>query len=587
MEWVGGNMGCLTESANIFTCEGKVKSIKELQVNDKILSMNLEAKTFEEDRVVNKVLSGKKDVFELTVAGRKICASKNHPFLRVERRKLSKNHKKAFFETNWTNLEDLKVGDLIAIAKKVELVGVAFKLPKFKYDKMVSSNNQYSQFTSSIKHLYKPIKFPSYSTQDFMWFLGLWVGDGNIWFDKKSGGAKINIAIPKSSDIREKLLEVIKNLFDCPVNVSADRYVVINSVPLASLLKELGFGQIDFQKEIPEWVYTLPHDQKMSFIAGYFDADGHCGANGLYFTSVSYKLLNDLQLLAIQCGFGTSKIFKHRDAGPVEILGVMCNSKNTYRLILNGSMVYELTTKSMRYKKLISQIKTKRNYSTANGLNFKSKTSDYLGFAKIDNIQFIGTEETYDIEVEKNPNFIANGIVVHNSGVTMLYPATILKGRGAHADHLGVAFANAGQIQDTGAKVIHAAPDTSCNVVMKSLSKGGGVAMYRGLLQVNPNAYNVTARVECDALILDDYSRSDTVPDMKIMNNDVTIAHEASAGKLNEEDIFYLTSRGIDEETAKGMIVNGFIEPIVRELPLEYAVELNRLIELEMEGSVG
>jgi Fe-S cluster assembly protein SufB len=173
------------------------------------------------------------------------------------------------------------------------------------------------------------------------------------------------------------------------------------------------------------------------------------------------------------------------------------------------------------------------------------------------------------------------------SGVTMLYPCSILKGRGAHADHLGVAFANTGQVQDTGAKVIHAAPDTSCNVVMKSLSKGGGVSMYRGLLQVNPNAYNAIARVECDALILDDYSRSDTVPDMKIMNNDVTIAHEATAGKLNEDDIFYLTSRGIDEETAKGMIVNGFIEPIVRELPMEYAVELNRLIELEMEGSVG
>jgi Fe-S cluster assembly protein SufB len=102
-----------------------------------------------------------------------------------------------------------------------------------------------------------------------------------------------------------------------------------------------------------------------------------------------------------------------------------------------------------------------------------------------------------------------------------------------------------------------------------------------------PQAHDVTARIECDALILDDYSRSDTIPDMKIMNNDVTIAHEATAGKLNEEDIFYLTSRGIDEEEAMAMIVNGFIEPIVKELPLEYAVEMNRLIELEMEGSVG
>lgn len=173
------------------------------------------------------------------------------------------------------------------------------------------------------------------------------------------------------------------------------------------------------------------------------------------------------------------------------------------------------------------------------------------------------------------------------SGVTMLYPCSVLKGPGAHADHLGIAFANAGQIQDTGAKIICAAPHTSCNVVMKSLSKGGGTSMYRGLLKVLPHAHDVTARVECDALILDDYSRSDTIPKMEIMNNDVTIAHEATAGKLNDDDVFYLTSRGVDEETAKGMIVNGFIEPIVKELPMEYAVEMNRLIELEMEGSVG
>jgi Fe-S cluster assembly protein SufB len=173
------------------------------------------------------------------------------------------------------------------------------------------------------------------------------------------------------------------------------------------------------------------------------------------------------------------------------------------------------------------------------------------------------------------------------SGVTMLYPCSILKGQGARADHLGIAFANAGQFQDTGAKVICAAKDTKVNIVMKSLSKGGGISSYRGLLQVNPNAENVTASVECDALILDEISRSDTYPDMKIYNDNVTIAHEAKTGKLNAEDIFYLTSRGISEEEAKAMIINGFLEPIIKELPMEYAVEMNRLIELEMEGSVG
>lgn len=173
------------------------------------------------------------------------------------------------------------------------------------------------------------------------------------------------------------------------------------------------------------------------------------------------------------------------------------------------------------------------------------------------------------------------------SCVTMLYPCSMLKGEGARADHLGVAFANTGQIQDTGAKVIHMAPNTKSNIVMKSLSKGGGTSVYRGLLQIMPNARGSISNVECDALILDEISRSDTIPDMKIANEEVSITHEATAGQISEEALFYLTSRGLSEEEAKAMLVNGFLEDIVKELPLEYAVELNKLIELEMEGSVG
>ena len=173
------------------------------------------------------------------------------------------------------------------------------------------------------------------------------------------------------------------------------------------------------------------------------------------------------------------------------------------------------------------------------------------------------------------------------SGVTMLYPCSILVGEGARCDHLALAFANSGQWQDTGAKVLHMAPHTSSSVVSKSISKDGGVSVYRGLLKVAPHARNCTASVECDALLLDEKSRTDTIPDIQVRNNDVTIAHEAKVGRLSEEDIFYLTSRGLSLEEARAMIVNGFIEPIVRLLPLEYAVEMNRLIELEMEGSVG
>ncbi len=173
------------------------------------------------------------------------------------------------------------------------------------------------------------------------------------------------------------------------------------------------------------------------------------------------------------------------------------------------------------------------------------------------------------------------------SGRTMLYPCSVLMGRGAHADHLGIAFANANQIQDTGARVIHAAPDTTSSVLSKSISKNGGINVYRGLLQINKGAKGSKSKVRCDSLILDKTSKSLTFPTMRVNEDDVSIGHEASTGRINEEQLFYLQSRGLSEEAALGMIVNGFIEPIVRELPLEYAVEMNRLIEMEMEGSIG
>ena len=173
------------------------------------------------------------------------------------------------------------------------------------------------------------------------------------------------------------------------------------------------------------------------------------------------------------------------------------------------------------------------------------------------------------------------------SGVTMLYPCSVLVGEGAKSDSLGIAFAGPGQNQDTGSKVIHAAPNTTSTIKAKSISKGGGISTYRGSVKVAKNAKNTKCSVVCDALLIDDESISNTFPFMKIDTNKVDIAHEASVGKIGEEQIFYLMSRGLSEEQAMQMVVSGFIEPIVKQLPLEYAVELNKLIELEMEGTVG
>lgn len=173
------------------------------------------------------------------------------------------------------------------------------------------------------------------------------------------------------------------------------------------------------------------------------------------------------------------------------------------------------------------------------------------------------------------------------SKISMLYPMSILKGEGARADFTGITFAGKGQILDTGAKVIHAAPYTSSNINSKSISKSGGVAVYRGAIKVAPNAHHSKSTVSCESLMLDNISRSDTLPVIDLLNDEVDIGHEAKIGRISDDAIFYLMSRGISEEEAKAMIVRGFAEPIAKELPLEYAVEMNNLIKLELEGSIG
>ncbi len=173
------------------------------------------------------------------------------------------------------------------------------------------------------------------------------------------------------------------------------------------------------------------------------------------------------------------------------------------------------------------------------------------------------------------------------SGVTMLYPSSVLRGRGAHSDSLGIAFAGPGQNQDTGAKAIHAAPHTSSVIRSRSISVGGGIAGFRGLIKVTKKAVGSTASMSCDSLLLDEDSVANTYPALKIDTNDVSVAHEARVGKIGDEQLFYLMSRGLSEEQAMQLIVGGFIEPIVKALPVEYAVELNKLVEMEMEGSIG
>jgi Fe-S cluster assembly protein SufB len=173
------------------------------------------------------------------------------------------------------------------------------------------------------------------------------------------------------------------------------------------------------------------------------------------------------------------------------------------------------------------------------------------------------------------------------SKITMKYPAVYLMGEHSKGETLSVAFAGEGQHQDAGAKMVHCAPHTSSSIISKSVARGGGRTSYRGLLQVQDGAHHSASTVKCDALLVDTVSRSDTYPYVDVREDDVTLGHEATVSKVSEDQLFYLMSRGLDEDEAMAMIVRGFVEPIAKELPMEYALELNRLIELQMEGAVG
>jgi Fe-S cluster assembly protein SufB len=201
------------------------------------------------------------------------------------------------------------------------------------------------------------------------------------------------------------------------------------------------------------------------------------------------------------------------------------------------------------------------------------------------------SKNTYNLNT-KRAKVEENGTMEWVSGsmgskVTMLYPSSHLNGRGAKANHISIAYAGDGQNIDTGAKVIHNAENTKSTIESKSISQGSGRTNYRGLVRVSEGASGSKTSIECDALMFDEEATSDTEPYIELKEDDVEVAHEATVGKIGDEEIHYMMSRGIEEEEAKEMIVRGFIEPIAKELPLEYAVELNRLIELEMEGSLG
>jgi len=393
-----------------------------------------------------------------------------------------------------------------------------------------------------------PFRAPVESTEELMWFLGFYLGDG--YMERQ---VRVYVAVPETDPSAARVSQLAELLFGVTPKRVGPVVLRANSANWADWLAAAGFAGNALTKRIPEWVFRLPISQKRALIEGYIAADGYMrpGHRNVSITSASRELLEQVRQLAISAGMNPLKIARWS---------------------------------RVEKKPLGREEKEYTSYFLYFG---EEPVESPVHFVPVSTMVYAGEHPTYDIEVEGTANFIANGIFAHNSGLTMKYPSIYLRGENATADIISVAVAGRGQHQDTGAKAIHLAPNTRSRIVSKSVSKDGGRATYRGSLKVAPGATNVVASVRCDALMLDDQSRSDTYPYIDIQEDDTTMTHEATVGKISADQIFYLMSRGLTENEAQNLVVQGFLEVFTKELPMEYAIEFNRLVKLEMEGSLG
>ncbi|HEY7589516.1 MAG TPA: Fe-S cluster assembly protein SufB [Candidatus Limnocylindrales bacterium] len=524
VEWIDANTGCLTGDALVLK-NNDVVPIATIQPGDHVYSLTPEF-DIQRSRVLATRENPPEQVYDLVLQNhREVRATANHPFLIA--RKVGRTRR-----LGWLPLAAIVPGDEIAIAGSVPDRG-----RPHVFDEVIRRPRSRKPFVS-----------PQESSDELLWLLGFYIGDGF-----QDGSNRVIFAVPETDPACETLKSRLKAVFGLEAVRGRGVQLRIASAQLVDWLQANGLGGNADTKRVPDWIYRLPHSQKRAFIDGYVAADGHVrdGHRNVSITSASWTLLEQVKALAVSAGINATRIstWTRRQKLP---LGT---SEKTY---------------------------------TSSYLYFGDEALDSpVHFVPVLTIEPAGEHVTYDIEVEGTANFIANGIFAHNSRLTMKYPAIYLRGEGSTADIISVAVGGKGQHQDTGAKAIHLAPNTRSRIVSKSVSKDGGRATYRGSLKVAPGATGVVASVRCDALMLDDQSRSDTYPYIDIQEDDTTMTHEATVGKISQDQVFYLMSRGLTENEAQNLIVQGFLEVFTKELPMEYAIEFNRLVKLEMEGSLG
>jgi Fe-S cluster assembly scaffold protein SufB len=589
MEWIDGNIGCLAEGSRVTTRSG-LKPIELLQPGEEIASFDGGKLVWR--KVLAKRFSGVQPVREVRVGERVLRVTDNHPFFSY-RYDPSRAKKSGRYELGYVRADEL---ERAIVPVSSPSYGISHKLDKPPVETSFMTSNQYRTGLAATRSRLDRLDLPDETNDDLTWLFGLFLGDGSI--DSKpalNGGkrwSKVVFSVPVGDRAYPRLVEVMSKLApNVQPRVRKDGIATTwNSVALADFFELNGFSTGATQKSVPDWIVDLPESERLLFIAGLVDSDGcaPAGRRGLSIKSVNPSLLEGVADVLTSLGIMCRITVESSIAKPVTILGYQSISRGTYRIDFPADVrLLDHLSQGLRTAVAIQPTRKLRHFRKVGRSTID--LPETVAIHRVSVSEVVGSVPTWDIEVEGTGNFVSEGFIVHNSRLTMKYPAVWLMEPGAHGEVLSIAFASEGQHQDAGAKMVHAAPNTTSTIISKSISKNGGRAGYRGLVRVEPGASNSKSFVRCDALILDEKSRSDTYPYMEIEENDAEIGHEATVSKVGQEQLFYLMSRGLTEEQATSMIVAGFIEPIVRELPMEYAVEMNRLIELNMAaaGAVG
>jgi Fe-S cluster assembly protein SufB len=608
--------GCHLAGSMVRVRDGE-KPIEGVEVGDEVLTHKGRFRSVRD--TMQRRFEG--PIFRITFAGegyRSLAVTPRHPFL-VAKRERPREHNRSF-HSEWTEAWELRPGDYLALPTTIDPGNLPVEVSTAD---VTIGRGRHAAVAERVEVALSP---------EMCRVMGLYVGEGTV---SANTSYLIFDSAGDEQEARELVRGAIKEAFDLePWEHEYDgrdgRSLRFSSVRAARFFAQT-FGRVTDELRIPDWVFALDDERRAAFVRGLFDAEGSYDEKlGLYRISQTNRdVAQHLRELLLSLGIRASLSRSERPEPRRAMWQVaICKIDN------------DLFEVEILEREAAAPRSRKADVVIAGGYC-------WMPIRSIEQIQANCT--VYNLSVEDDESYVCEGVASHNctapiystdslhsavveiivkkdarcryttiqnwsnnvynlvtkravayegatmewvdgnlgSKLTMKYPSIWLLGERAHGEVLSIAFAGNGQHQDAGGKAVHIAPNTSSVITSKSISKNGGRAGYRGLLEVAKGATGSKSKVVCDALILDEDSRSDTYPYMKIDENEVDIGHEATVSKIGDEQLFYLRSRGLSEAEASAMIVSGFVEPITKELPLEYAVEMNRLIQLQMEGSVG